>query len=1304
MRLINNAKALFSYDKGVMVDISPTYILDIIEKLSKDLYINKNNLGNKFMNILLRCYLSPKKVICEYKFSKIAFDHVIQQIQVKFHEAIAHPSEMVGVIAAQSIGEPSTQMSGDSKTIIRVTGPNNFAYSGPIGKFIDSLLKKHKTKVIKLENHKDSVVLDLENDYHIIGVSNKEKTSWKRISQISRHPANGGMVKVSTRSGKTTTATLSHSFLKRVTTGIEAIKGADLKVGDRIPVAKHINEVENPLMFFEIGQFGDIELSNDFGWLCGVYIADGSISGNKINISKIIPEYYTKVENIVACTFDKQTKQCKRERANFKNLGYDRMYESCDTYFTDKHIAEFLGKNFGIGSENKGIPAWVYGANKEFIAGLLQGYFDGDGNVNGDGSKSMIRAGSISEQLIDDIIVLLAYFDIFASKCMEISRTTKENVFHTIQISRKYGKLFKESIGLTVIEKANALDKLIEYVQRTEKHNEAELIDKIPCLGETIASIGKDLELPGQSRNYGRWVKKESIGRKTLSKYIEIFEKANETKKLPHVTRNIDILKQAAESDVIWDEIVHLEYLDDPKEYVYDFTVPGNDSFMVDTCILVHNTLNSVEWHTEILINNNNNLERVKIGEFIDKQIEELDKSQLEYHPNDTTLGWTRDKNFEILSCDEDGKISWKLIEAVTKHPPINEDGTNTLVKVITKSGREVIATKAKSFLKRENNKIVPVRGEDIRVGDYLPVSAVLPTPQTNKYKFDKLGYEMGHSYGFTLTQGARIPVVYLNGTKEFLQGILDGCSKGIDFTGDLFEDIRQIQTVVYGMDAHQDNIIPNVVTEEFGEISIPRAKLPEFITNSTIQKDKELYKNIMEEDIIYDQVVQIENVESTVPYVYDFTVKDTRNFNVYNGLCMRDTFHLSGVSSASKAVRGVPRIKELLSVTKNIKSPALTIHIDSKHKTDKKKCKEILNSIETTYFTDIVDSVKIYYDPNDFDTTIEEDKEFIESYKDFLSDLETGNNTSPWLLRFEFSKEKMLEYDIRMIDIYHTIQDFYDYKVTAMFSDDNAKKLVFRIKIVEEDEEEKDMITELKALEKNIMENLILKGIKKINKVSMSKKEFFEYDDEQMNFQKTFEWVLETNGSNLIDILCHPNVDNTRTISNNINEIYEILGIEAARQALYNEIWDVIKDADLYVNYRHLALLVDTMTNKGHLLSIDRHGINRGDVGPLAKSSFEETTDMLIKAGIFSEIDKINGVSANIMLGQIPPCGTGDTEIIIDEDKLQKLGTIQEEEDENNEDEFDTSVCTLDNLTFDFTLPEKDTNLVKKDIKFNII
>ncbi len=414
----------------------------------------------------------------------------------------------------------------------------------------------------------------------------------------------------------------------------------------------------------------------------------------------------------------------------------------------------------------------------------------------------------------------------------------------------------------------------------------------------------------------------------------------------------------------------------------------------------------------------------------------------------------------------------------------------------------------------------------------------------------------------------------------------------------------------------------------------------------------------------------------------------------------------MSGVSSASKAVRGVPRIKELLSVTKNIKAPALTIHVNKEFNKDKKKCKEIMNTIETTYFKDIVTTVKIYFDPNDFDSTIEEDRYFLATYKEFINnDMVKVENLSPWLLRMEFNKEKMLEYDISMIDIYHVLQDFYDESINVMFSDDNAKKLVFRIKIYEDGDEEKDIITELKALEKNLMDNLIIKGVKKINKASMSKDEQFKYNDETMTFEKDYEWVIETNGSNLQDILCHKNVDNTKTVSNNINEIYELFGIEAARQALYNEIWSVIKDADLYVNYRHLSLLVDTMTSKGYLLSIDRHGINRVDIGPLAKSSFEETTDMLIKAGIFAELDKINGVSANIMLGQIPPCGTGDTDIMIDELKLMEHFDDREETSDYEKEEYDEEgPCAMENLGFDFVMPEIDETVTKKDIALKFV
>jgi len=198
------------------------------------------------------------------------------------------------------------------------------------------------------------------------------------------------------------------------------------------------------------------------------------------------------------------------------------------------------------------------------------------------------------------------------------------------------------------------------------------------------------------------------------------------------------------------------------------------------------------------------------------------------------------------------------------------------------------------------------------------------------------------------------------------------------------------------------------------------------------------------------------------------------------------------------------------------------------------------------------------------------------------------------------------------------------------------------------------DHITIIKAIEYNIMYNMLLRGIKGIKKVSLAKLELIEFCDKIKEFKKITRWSLNTDGSNMKDLFRNKNIRHDKTRSNDIREIYETLGIEAARKALALELEVVIGEDQM--NYRHLSLLVDTMTNRGQLMSIDRHGINRSDVGPLAKCSFEETTDMLVNASIFSEYDNLNGVSANVMLGHKAPCGTGDFDVIIDEDKYMDI------------------------------------------------
>ena len=736
-------------------------------------------------------------------------------------------------------------------------------------------------------------------------------------------------------------------------------------------------------------------------------------------------------------------------------------------------------------------------------------------------------------------------------------------------------------------------------------------------------------------------------------------------------------------------------------------------------------TLNSVEWNTEILIKNKyGGFERHKIGELIDGIVMNASEKHVENHPNNTTLVWTKHEDMYVLSCDEMGKVTWKQVEAVTKHPPINEDGSNTLLKVTTASGRTVTATKAKSFLKRVHNKIIPVRGDDLVVGDYVPVSNVLPDNGKDVWELDlEMNYELGRMFASYIKSGycvddvvhieasdsvvhicdqynlrytleknmaiiyspalahhfktkvidRRIPPDVLKAPKAFLKGIVEfGYLHG--------EDMYAIETCI----GKTGDVIPDVETMHHGILSLTPVELEKYVSIAQNEDLEVIKRALYDEDIVYDKIVSIEECSSKHPHVYDLTVQDTRNFNIYNGLAIRDTFHFAGVSDASKSVRGIPRLQELLSVSKKIKTPVMRIHFKDHIKNDYNMCSDIMHDICIVRFKDIIDASQIVFDPND---NLKDDVDFMKIHKEFETDQCVVS--SPWLLRITFNKAAVHKYHLSMSDIHQKLVEYYrDDTITCFFSDINAEHLVFRIKLKGDTN---DVLTELKALEYNILEKITIKGVENIEKVSITKKNMLMYNPITQENTMNDEWLVFTEGTNLAALLAHPLIDTDKLYSNNVKEVFEVLGIEAARQALYIEIQEVLES--ITVNYKHISLLIDVQTNKGTLLSIDRHGINRGDIGPLAKCSFEETTDKLIKAGIFGEQDRLNGVSANVMLGQIVPSGTGVIDLIIDESKLPDID--EEEEDGEFSEEDDNPECAEEMFQINFEQPPIQRNKV---------
>lgn len=142
-------------------------------------------------------------------------------------------------------------------------------------------------------------------------------------------------------------------------------------------------------------------------------------------------------------------------------------------------------------------------------------------------------------------------------------------------------------------------------------------------------------------------------------------------------------------------------------------------------------------------------------------------------------------------------------------------------------------------------------------------------------------------------------------------------------------------------------------------------------------------------------------------------------------------------------------------------------------------------------------------------------------------------------------------------------------------------------------------------------------------------------------------EYVIYTAGSNLREVLNEDKVDKTRTTTNSIQEIYDVLGVEAARNSIINEASRTLEEQGLSVDIRHIMLVADLMTNDGDVKAIGRHGISGRKSSVLARAAFEITATHLLHAALTGEVDYLDGVAENIIVGQPVTLGTGAVNLI---------------------------------------------------------
>jgi DNA-directed RNA polymerase II subunit RPB1 len=379
------------------------------------------------------------------------------------------------------------------------------------------------------------------------------------------------------------------------------------------------------------------------------------------------------------------------------------------------------------------------------------------------------------------------------------------------------------------------------------------------------------------------------------------------------------------------------------------------------------------------------------------------------------------------------------------------------------------------------------------------------------------------------------------------------------------------------------------------------------------------------------------------------------------------NTFHFAGVSSKNVTL-GVPRLKEILNLASNIKTPSMTVFVNDKL-AKQEQAKKLRSLVEYTNLRSVTAVTEIHYDPNITDTIIADDMDMVESYFLIPDDgQDTIDQQSRWLLRITLDRQKMLDKEIRVEDIAQRIKEEYPNDLAVIFSDNNADEQVIRIRTIRQ-QEEKDEDGEkkieddvmLKRLEAHLLDTLTLRGVPGIERAFLTKGTCLSVtpDGAQIVVKddpRCTEWYLDTSGSALRDVLAVDGVDASRTSCNDLWQIVDVFGIEATRSALLRELVQVLAFDGSYVNQRHMQLLVDVMTYRGVISAVTRHGINRADTGALMRCSFEETVEILLEAAATGELDDCRGISENVMLGQMAPMGTGNFDTLLDPKMLETV------------------------------------------------
>jgi DNA-directed RNA polymerase II subunit RPB1 len=426
------------------------------------------------------------------------------------------------------------------------------------------------------------------------------------------------------------------------------------------------------------------------------------------------------------------------------------------------------------------------------------------------------------------------------------------------------------------------------------------------------------------------------------------------------------------------------------------------------------------------------------------------------------------------------------------------------------------------------------------------------------------------------------------------------------------------------------------------------------------------------------------------------------------------NAFHHSGIASLTHSTMGVPRINELISATKNPKTPTMFIYLNDANRKSREMAHKIGSYLAKTTLGNIRGKLEVFYDPhpNAKGGFMELDgmSEPFYSKKLTRNSCQASVQNLPWLFRIEIDKEKMLDKEVTLMDIKSKFCLWWDRrhvntkkkkekisilrKITsfAMLSNnDNDPQPVihirFNVKDLDKADNKKNSKQSLQFNRKTLIDfiDLIdkfkLKGVENIESVTTIAKERFIDANDGDGMMIGEEQVIYTAGVNLKDIRYITGINPYKTYSDDVMQMFHTFGIEFARNRLIGEFMKAYENAgNSGLNPQHISLLVDIMCHGGSVISADRHGMKKANIDPLSKASFEKSVDVLISAAVFGDIDKMQGVSSRLYIGSVFKGGTGYCELILDTKMIQNSEYVEREIKDMRETKTNININTIAN------------------------